>query len=225
MLWSPYHFAGQTLGLTLLYARRAGVTVGKLDRAAAAGFIFATYVWLVVTQESGLSPADPRFPRLALPEWMSWAALAAMHVFGLAALLRFGLACRAAGRLLPPILLVPAVAQYVWFIAGSRLESFNLFVPFFHSLQYLLIAWAVQLKERGGSAARETAAWYLLNVAIGALLFWVLPRAVHALSGVSLNFTLLVLGAAAQIHHFFVDGVIWKLRNPRVLGRLTEAPA
>ncbi|HEX7901547.1 MAG TPA: hypothetical protein VF950_27555 [Planctomycetota bacterium] len=212
MLWSPYHFAGQTLGLTLLYARRAGLTVGRLDRAAYAGFIFATYLWLVVSQEAGVVPADPRLPSLRLPEWMSWAALAAMHVLGLAALAAFARACLTARRLWPPIILLPAVAQYVWFVAGSRLESFNLFVPFFHSLQYLLIAWAVQLKERRNS----TLPWYLINVAVGALLFWVLPRAVHLLSGVPLPFTALILGAAVQIHHFFVDGVIWKLRNPRV---------
>jgi len=30
-----------------------------------------------------------------------------------------------------------------------------------------------------------------------------------------------VLTAAVQIHHFFVDGVIWKLRNPRVANPLT----
>jgi hypothetical protein len=64
-----------------------------------------------------------------------------------------------------------------------------------------------------------------LNIAIGALLFWVLPRAVHHLGGVPMGFTVPVLGAAVQIHHFFVDGVIWKLRNPRVDALLRPAEA
>lgn len=231
MLWSPYHFAGQTLGLTLLYARRAGVSVGRLDRAAYAGFIFSTYLWLILSQEAGVAAYDPRIPRIGMPEWAAFAALIGMHVCGLAALLAFARASLAAKRLLPPILLLPAVAQYVWFVAGSRLESFNMFVPFFHSLQYLLIAGAAQLKERRDeagaktSALREAAAWMALNIGIGALLFWVLPRAVHHLTGVPMGFTVPVLGAAVQIHHFFVDGVIWKLRNPRVDALLRPAEA
>ena len=30
--WSVYHFAGQTLGLTMIYARRAGLAVGNVER-------------------------------------------------------------------------------------------------------------------------------------------------------------------------------------------------
>lgn len=216
MLWSPYHFSGQTLGFTLLYARRAGIPIGRLDRAAISGFIFSTYVWLVVSQEAGVLGGDPLIPILGLPGWMSTAALAAMHVLGLLALLRFVGACLSSRTLLPPIVLLPAVAQYVWFVVGSRLESFNLFVPFFHSLQYLLIAGAARVKERPGSPARGLAVWMAFNIALGALLFWVLPRAAHGLGLAPWRFSVVVLAAAVQIHHFFVDGVIWKLRDPRV---------
>jgi hypothetical protein len=47
-----------------------------------------------------------------------------------------------------------------------------------------------------------------------------LPRAV-SFFGVSLDLASAVLIAGIQIHHFFVDGVIWKLRNPRVANPLT----
>ena len=29
VIWSPYHFSGQTVGITLIYARRAGFSVGR----------------------------------------------------------------------------------------------------------------------------------------------------------------------------------------------------
>ena len=44
--------------------------------------------------------------------------------------------------------LLPAATQFVWFGLGQRLPSFAEFIPAFHSVQYLLVAWSVQLKER-----------------------------------------------------------------------------
>ena len=39
--------------------------------------------------------------------------------------------------------------------------------------------------------------------------------------GIPLDLSVAVIIAGVQIHHFFVDGVIWKLRNPRVANPLT----
>jgi hypothetical protein len=49
----------------------------------------------------------------------------------------------------------------------------------------------------------------------GATLFWVLPH-IGAHFGRSYAFSTAVILAVVQLHHFFVDGVIWKLKNPRV---------
>ena len=32
MLWSPYHFSGQTIGISLIYARRCGINIGAVER-------------------------------------------------------------------------------------------------------------------------------------------------------------------------------------------------
>ncbi len=126
------------------------------------------------------------------------------------------------GERLPLILPIVAVAQYVWFVVGYYSPSFYLFVPAFHALQYLLIAWVMELKEHrsGQSAGRITIVWGVVNVLGGAGLFWVLPRAVTSI-GIPLEVASGVLIAGIQIHPFFVDGVIWKLRNPRVANPLT----
>jgi hypothetical protein len=58
----------------------------------------------------------------------------------------------------------------------------------------------------------ESARWFGLNVIIGAGMFYALPRLV-ADAGVDSNFAVGVVYAGIQVHHFFVDGVIWKLRN------------
>jgi hypothetical protein len=48
-----------------------------------------------------------------------------------------------------------------------------------------------------------------------------MPRFFAAL-GTPLDFSLGVVLAAIQIHHFFVDGVIWKLRRTSVSSPLME---
>src|SRR5262249_30731520 len=95
-------------------------------------------------------------------------------------------------------------------------------VPAFHALQYLLIAWVMELKENrtGRTVGQITMAWSIVNFLGGVALFWALPKACSSF-GVPLVLATAVLIAGVQIHHFFVDGVIWKLRNPRVANPLT----
>ena len=53
-------------------------------------------------------------------------------------------------------------------------------------------------------------------------LFWGLPR-IGSHFGRSLQFSNAVLLSAIQIHHFFVDGVIWRLRNPAARSPLSSS--
>ncbi len=65
----------------------------------------------------------------------------------------------------------------------------------------------------------ETLRWVLRNYAGGILLFVALP---WVLFWVHLPLITIagVVAAAVNIHHFFVDGVIWKLRNNAVMSPL-----
>jgi hypothetical protein len=231
-IWSPYHFAGQTVGVTALYLRRAGVEVRPWERKVYGWAIYSAFVSIVLRSESGermMQFYGISFPSLGLPAWVATAGLAYAHVATAALGVCYLLWCRRAGRLVPPIVLVPALALQTWFVWTKGVASFLEFVPFFHSLQYLLVAWSMQLKERkdregiAGSPRyvwRESVRWYLLNVAGGAVLFWVLPRAVAGGFDLSLAVTMGVLSAAVQVHHFFVDGVIWKLKRETVASPL-----
>jgi hypothetical protein len=101
-------------------------------------------------------------------------------------------------------------------------------VPFFHSLQYMVIAWLFQLKEESARAGFfpavdtvvwETVKWFAFIVFGGVLLFVIWPHAI-GWRGYSLDHSLACVNAAIQIHHFFVDGVIWKIRDPRTRAML-----
>jgi hypothetical protein len=79
-----------------------------------------------------------------------------------------------------------------------------------------------QIPPSKGYVVRETARWGLINLAIGAALFYAIPIGLHRLltDGWGLQYSeLFVVGiitVAVQVHHFFVDGVIWKLKRKTV---------
>jgi hypothetical protein len=227
LIWSPYHFSGQSVGVSLVYARRAGVPITGWPRRALTAFIFGTYATATLAAETSVAGGSyygVPYPGLGVPAWVPTLATVVMYA-GAAAFVCHAVAWSVRERrLFPGMVFLPGLAQYVWFISGSGIPAFYVFVPLFHSLQYLPIAWAVQMGERvaetGGRAdhaflTRETAWWMAANLAGGAGLFWVIPRTVAAF-GVSDSLANGVAIAAVQIHHFFVDGVIWKLRQPHV---------
>ena len=231
-IWSPYHFSGQIFGIAMLYARRVGVSFSPLERTCLKWFIFSTYLALIATFETGLRNFQffgVIYPALGLPPVVAQLAQWTVFVLGAALVVLLVVRPLVARRPVAWMALVPAATQFIWFGAGQQIPSFAEFIPAFHSVQYLLIAWSVQLKERldeqqlTGSPAfvkMESARWIGANIAGGFALFWGLPHAASWLGGQSLGLTTAVFFTAIQIHHFFVDGVIWKLKNPKVASPL-----
>jgi hypothetical protein len=235
-IWSPYHFSGQTIGLTLLYARRSGFEVTPLLRSSLTWFVYATCLEFQARIEIpgvDLTFFDVVMPSIGLPLWVltvtNWA------VIGLGCVLAVALidALRRSAVPMPVIFLVPALAQLVWFnlsVGTWRTDSYFEFVNLFHSVQYLFIAWFLQMRERQirtgrqGSwlmLARESAVWGLGIFLIGAFMFRWSGQLISSVTAVSFGVAIAVMTAAFQLHHFFVDGVIWKLRDPKVRGALS----
>ena len=243
LLWSPYHFSGQTVGITMIYARRSGYRIDGWGRTALSWFVFSTFAVQSAWAELAIRTHGVRsltggrqsyygvhFGVLGVPTWLPnvltvvlWVSLAAFAAYVLRQLLRDR-------RVIPWIVLLPAASQFFWFYAPN-VGEYAALVPFFHSLQYLLIAWSVQLSIGLGERRRspsvkyvvsESTRWATIIVVAGDVLFWGLPR-VGSHFGRSLQFSNAVLLSAIQIHHFFVDGVIWRLREPSVRSPLSTS--
>ena len=224
LIWSPYHFSGQTVGITMLYARRCGFPIGPRQRLALSAFVFGSFLFLIarVAQQGPSDFYGMPMPPIFFPEWLFAAVVAAMAAGGAGFALYVLRWCRAEGRRVAPIVLLPALAQFVWFVPGSGLKAFLYFVPLFHSLQYLLIAAVMQLSlrldDKGGErswrrVARESWRWGWRNVVGGVVLFLGVPL-LFCWAPLPLVSIAGIVAAAVNIHHFFVDGVIWKLRDP-----------
>lgn len=243
LYWSPYHFSGQTLGITLIYARRAGFFVGKWERFTLSNLIYSSFLFMTARGDMITAASDLVLPvqydveqyRLGLPDWVPNVILIWMIVNGLGFITLVIKWCKEQGRMIPAIVLLPVFTQLIWFIPGSFCPSFYLFVPMFHSLQYLLIAWSLQLKEKMdvekitpsvGYVVKESLRWGGINLLLGSILFWGIPQAMYFIfkNEFELNYSyLFVLGiivAGVQVHHFFVDGVIWKLKKKTVASPL-----
>ncbi len=251
MTWSSYHFCAQSKGIALLYARRLGVQVDPITRWL---IVIATHTpFLYPTINSETFPNLGPFYSVTIPRGLPWFSFAggfhfspiglpdawaptvqtiaiSIYYAGLAAIGLLVLRTLVQQkRLLPFAVLTPIFAQTLWFGpwgAGSR--AFNEFVPFFHSLQYMIIAWLFQLKEDSAQAGFlpsldtviwGTVKWFAFIVAGGILLFVIWPWALNV-RGYSELHALACVNAAIQIHHFFVDGVIWKIRDPRTRAML-----
>jgi len=230
LIWSPYHFSGQTFGLSQLYARRSGFMLESWERKAFSFFIFSTFLAPSMSAEVGTRTSqyyDIMYPSLNIPPLL--AQLPWVLMYASASVIVLAGVWRIANRkgFYPLIVLLPLITQWTWFVIGWRCASFYYFVPMFHSLQYLLIAWAMQLGERKGELTKllprftlkETFWWSAVNIVGGYMLFEGFPK-LASWTGVPLPLATGIIISGVQIHHFIVDGVIWKLRNPRVSAAL-----
>ncbi len=224
LLWSPYHYSGQTIGLSALYARRAGATLEPAERTALDGFVFGTFLASVARAEVQLNRFDylgVAYPSFGLPQWVATACLTFMALSGVAFL---ALAARRRPRL-PWIVFVAPAAQFVWFVLGPRSDLFYPLVPLFHGAQYLFVSWFLHLQERrlegATSTATESFRWGAWSLAGYVVLFLALPKILSLATGVTFLFATAVFTGGVQLHHFFVDGVIWRLRTPRLSKAMT----
>jgi hypothetical protein len=109
-------------------------------------------------------------------------------------------------------------AQVLWFGCGLFFPFFSVvLVPVFHSLQYLaLTGWHHTRAERGRSLA-SFAAYVVVVLALGlvinpGLLVIFAPRGAPGGGAIAAAAVI----SAINLHHFLMDGRIWRMRERRV---------
>jgi hypothetical protein len=175
----------------------------------------------------------------AIPAAVVYAAIVPAAVTTVAALIILARKCTQEG-LKAPINGVVAylVTLYAWVLYG-RLDPVLLFlVPAFHSLQYLIVVWRFQLncesgrpddREKMGSGAPARfmpstpllrfAAFVALGIVLGYVGFWAAPEMLGSLMpydrdifGAAMYF--FVFWIFINVHHYFLDNVMWRRENP-----------
>ncbi|MGH0037963.1 MAG: hypothetical protein ACQGVK_23275 [Myxococcota bacterium] len=239
--WTPWHFSGQNYGVGVMYLRRRGIPIdGSVKRAFYATFVLSAILAVLsihmvtsslvysggVTNASSIGVIQLGVPLesgavlggLLGIGWLGCLGFVARHLLGRAP----------AAALLPIGLLV--LLQSLWFVVPALALTTRIFslppeysLPFFavwtsafHSTQYL---WITSYYARRSNPDRGGAVYLGRAVLVGAAL--VSPAVLFA-PGLLGEFVpngahvpLLVL-ALMNLHHFVLDGAIWKLRDGRV---------
>jgi hypothetical protein len=118
-IWSPYHFSGQTLGICLIYARRSGFKVGTWERLGLSGFIYGSFLSGTVRAEIGTNLTEYfgiPYRGLGLPGWTAYVTDGYMWVCGLVFAVLAVRWCLRNRQAMPPMVLLPAATQYIWFV-------------------------------------------------------------------------------------------------------------
>ena len=131
------------------------------------------------------------------------------------------------------------VSLYAWILFVTLNPLWLLVVPAMHSLQYLAVVWRYQTNvERDRADAVEKSplkvfailgpqyrlrvlAFIVFGAILGALGFWLVPMALTAM----VPYNKAVLGSSLflfiawifiNVHHYFLDNVMWRRGNPEV---------
>ena len=233
--WSPWHYTGQNFGLLMMFARRAGVSPTEAERRALRLSFIASYILLMLSFHTGTS-GDALILSLGLAAKFTLPARAALALFfvGASGWALTSLTRRSNLRTILPVLTLTAT-QFLWFLLPAAIElvsgreiqqtrySSGL-LAVLHSTQYLWITSYYQKKEaRAAGDSNWSFSRYLVTLIAGGIaLFipgpWIVSRVFHSDFAASfLTFTALV-----NIHHFILDGAIWKLRDSRIAALLLD---
>lgn len=120
---------------------------------------------------------------------------------------------------------VPYVAMYVWWFPGFQQEAFYLYlVPVFHSAQYLAFVFKLEKVRNADVHAGRFWQWSALMV-VGLLVasylsFDLIPNSVDAAtqsrSLVGVGVFLVCAQVFINVHHYFIDNVLWRFDNPEL---------
>jgi Tetratricopeptide repeat len=234
--WSPWHFAGQNFGVSMMSLRRRSVPVDKTTRAFLQGsFALAYLLAMLAIQTEGARPevaldaigaGEYEVYRLGIPYesaiFALWTLLATYVAVTFTALFRLARAGNA--RHLGPTVMLLATHS-LWYVlpaaSGGQIPLIYtaVWISAFHSLQYLWITTYYAKQTDATRAGKFFGKCLLVGSAVGAippLLFvpgLLGPFVPYAASAAVIFFSVL------NIHHFILDGAIWKLRDSRV-GRI-----
>jgi len=236
LTWSPWHYSGQNYGIFLLFARRAGAQPDNRHRWALYSAFLMSYAILFLNFHTGPS-TDPFFISLNIPSSISSGLQIALGIaflvcsaYGLS-----GMLTKVGWRALVPSLTLFST-QFVWFLLPTLLalgKGFHVpqsrystgVLAVMHSAQYLWITsyYARREAHAEGRQNWHPLAYFAVLVAGGIGLFipgpWISSHLFH------FDFTrsFLIFTALVNLHHFVLDGAIWKLRDGRIANLLLNS--
>lgn len=242
--WSPWHYSGQNYGVASMFLRRRGVPVTELARRLLRISFLLSWLLVLLALHSaepsaGYAPVKlassaytfrPLGIPLSLAGTLVWAT--AIAYLGVIAATIVVLRRLAPWRDIAPTLALMGT-QALWFSAPvlARLTGFGIgleplgmqyavytfyWIAFGHFTQYL---WVTLYYARSSGSDQRKLPYFAKSLLLGSAT-WGIPLVLFSPD----SFGVLafdaglgtLIASAVNIHHFMLDGVIWKLHDGRV---------
>lgn len=230
-----WHYVKQGFGVVTVLSGRRGASYTLAERRALLTHCFAgwAYAWA--------SPFDPGraveekgviYTTFAQPGWLEPVTRIAFFASLLALLIMLARKWRRERRLVIGPLLGLLSSVWLWTVYSGLDPLFMYLIPALHSVQYLYFVWLLKRNEAGAhegppSFGRPVAtvlgAWAAAALALGLVLFHLLPSALDSalvdrraarFSDLGVTPYFAALFAVVNLHHYFMDFVIWRRENP-----------
>jgi hypothetical protein len=222
--WSPFHYAAQTYGLATMYAMRSGARLDARDKRQIWWVCMLPFVYAFFTANvGGLFWFVSRTKLLSMPLTAGLYASIVWLLTGSLFLLPVSLFWqlhRRRGKSVPLISLLLQVTNGWWWIGSDYLNAW-FWTSVFHSIQYLIIVTVRHVDDRVTHVPSSVrfrhqllhgTAFYGFSLFVGYLLFLVAPAA-YAVFGFNGLQAYAMMTMVINIHHFIVDGFIWRTRH------------
>ncbi len=233
LAWSTYHYSAQTFGLTLMYAYRSGCALTAQDRRVVRASCLLPFVYGILGARSGLSLLVPEavYAGAICTAIRHAVRLGLLPLLILAPALVFARVRRGRGRPLPLICLVLMGGNAAFWAFFLDRDAFA-WAAFAHAIQYLVVVTVFHVedavREPGNTHGRayHVVGFYGVCILLGYALFELWP-AFYGAFWINLDrpSTGRRIAWVVNIHHFLVDGYIWKLKNDTNLARVVERAA
>jgi hypothetical protein len=220
-----WHYTGQAWGMIASFSHLAGIRITDEERLILRSGLRILLLWHVVwgVQDLPRHWLGPVYPYL--PSLLNVVSAFAIAAFIIGAMTFVGIK-RRTGQSPTPQMLAPWLAVYLWYLVLNFEPNAYIFVQLSHALQYLIFPLRVELNRSQPDVTNRvvikqllwSGRYYMLLVLAGFIVFY-FPGLL--LGGRAQVYGLgLLIASAVSIHHYFVDGCIWKISNTEVRSSL-----
>ena len=221
-----WHYTGQVWGMMASYAYLGGTGFDRSERTlirTSLRILLAWHVtWFLYTQLRNPAAVRPLYLLVS-------AGTLVAFLLGAAGIARMR---RRTGKLPPARALVAWVAIFTWYAVMARDPKAIFWIQIAHALQYLAFPIRVEINRTAAAPEQSHGRVVVHMLLYGAVLLalsiivaQVVPgRAMDAVANVfgeqPGRVTPVLILMFLNIHHYFTDGVIWKVSNPAVRAEL-----
>ena len=219
-----WHYMGQSWGTTACFAYLAGFRLNPSQRKLLRFGFLSLFAYHLTWACASMSILEQLFPQQRAGEFMIKSLMSACRVLVLASFLAglwgFFQIAQEHKRRIPAAVWLPWVATYSWYVMVDVYPQSFFLLQIFHALQYLMFPARVEMNQHPTThVGKHMLIYYGALVLVGYLAFeW--TSLVEWVNLANPSGTMVLLGAATvmciNIHHYFIDAVIWKIREPEV---------